>query len=138
MIKIVTILTVCIAILGAGCNMATDASSPKKESVSKITKEKLIDETNDGALILYWAEGCTHCERVKFEIQRTGLDKKLNIIAKESYGDDERYREFFARILYCKVPEYQMGVPMLWDGENCFLGVTNIMDELNNKIKKKE
>jgi thioredoxin-related protein len=134
MMKIITVLFVCVLVFGAGCNTGINQQTGAAQQ-TKTIKEKPIDETANGALILYWAEGCSHCERVKFEIQQTGLDKKLNIIAKESYGNDEKYREFFERVQYCQVPEYQMGVPMLWDGERCYLGVTDIMEELDNRMR---
>jgi glutaredoxin len=134
MIKMITVLIVCVLVFGAGCDAGINQQTSAAQQVKPMI-EKPIDETANGALILYWAEGCVHCERVKFEIQQTGLDKQLNIIAKESYGSDERYREFFQRVQYCEVPVHQMGVPMLWDGENCYLGVTDIMEELNKRIK---
>ncbi len=126
----------CLTIIAAGCDPAADADLLRAGDAEKITKESLVDETADGALILYWAEGCSHCVKVKYEIEKAGMNKQLNIISKESYGNDERYREFFARVQYCEVPVHQMGVPMLWDGENCYLGVTDILDELNKRINE--
>ncbi len=126
----------CLTIIAAGCDPAADADLSQAGDAEKITKESLVDETADGALILYWAEGCSHCVKVKYEIEKAGMNKQLNIISKESYGNDERYREFFARVQYCEVPVHQMGVPMLWDGENCYLGVTDILDELNKRINE--
>ncbi len=122
-----------LTLIAAGCNPAANVNLSPKSDVLPITKESLIDETNDGAVILYWAQGCSHCESVKSKIANARLDDKLTVVQKEAYNNDDIYREFFTRLKYCQVPEHQMGVPMLWDGERCYLGVEDIMDAIANK-----
>lgn len=136
MIKIISVLLVCLTTIASGCNFESGGQTGTAIEGNLVEKQAPADETADGALILYWAEGCSHCVKVKYEIEKAGMNKQLNIISKESYGNDERYREFFARVQYCEVPVHQMGVPMLWDGENCYLGVTDILDELNKRINE--
>jgi len=123
-----------LTLIAAGCNPAADVNLSQTGDMPEITKEGLVDETADGAVILYWAEGCSHCESVKFKIANARVGDKITIVQKEAYNNDENYREFFARLKYCQVPEYQMGVPMLWDGEHCYLGVEEIMKTLGERI----
>ncbi|MDF1497645.1 MAG: hypothetical protein P1P90_06380 [Patescibacteria group bacterium] len=130
---ILTLLS--LTLIAAGCNPVADVNLSPTSEAQEITKESLVDETNDGAVILYWAEGCSHCESVKFKIENARLDDKITIVQKEAYNDDEVYKEFFIRLKYCQVPEHQMGVPMLWDGEQCYLGVEEIMETINNKLQ---
>lgn len=123
-----------LTLIAAGCNPTADVNLSQTGGVQEITKESLADETNDGAVILYWAEGCSHCESVKAKIANARIGDKITIVQKEAYNDDSVYKEFFARLKYCQVPEHQMGVPMLWDGEHCYLGVEEIMDTLGKRI----
>jgi thiol-disulfide isomerase/thioredoxin len=123
-----------LTLIAAGCNPAESVNLLPTSEVPEITKESLADETNDGALILYWAEGCSHCESVKFKIANAKVDDKLRIVQKEAFNNDVVYREFFTRMKYCQVPEHQMGVPMLWDGERCYLGVEDIMETIGKRI----
>ena len=131
-LAIITFLS--LIMVGAGCTEKLNAERQTSNAGAQQTEiQKPVDETADGALILYWAEGCSHCETVKQKISGGRLDEKLNIIQKESYNDDVVYQEFFSRAEYCQIPIHQMGVPMLWDGEKCYRGVQQIMGALASK-----
>jgi glutaredoxin len=129
---ILTLLS--LTLIASGCNPVADVNLGPTSTEPQITKESLVDETKDGAVILYWAEGCSHCESVKAKIFNARIDDKITIVQKEAYNNDAVYKEFFTRLKYCQVPEHQMGVPMLWDGEHCYLGVEGIMDALGKRV----
>jgi thiol-disulfide isomerase/thioredoxin len=124
-----------LILIASGCNPAKDVNLSPTASEPEITKESLVDETADGAVILYWAEGCSHCETVKSKIISGRIDQHLKIVQKESFNDEANYQEFFIRAKYCHVPEHQMGVPMLWDGEKCYRGPQEIMSALGDKLQ---
>lgn len=126
-----------LLLLATGCNLPADATQQNggNEPKADVMMEKPIDETADGALILYWANGCSHCDSVKFKIENGKLDEKLDILYKESYNDEANYQEFFTRAKYCQIPIHQMGVPMMWDGYECYRGVEEIMSAIADKLK---
>lgn len=128
--KYIYLVLVFTIVLGAGCANIQGTTKGTEQTVM----QKPVDETQDGALILYWAEGCSHCESVKAKIVNARADDKLNIIRKEAYDDEENMREFYTVAKYCQIPEYQMGVPMLWDGDKCYRGVEEIMDAIGDRM----
>jgi len=123
-----------LTLLAAGCNPAAEVNLAATSDETEVIKETLVDETADGAVILYWANGCVHCETVKSKIISGRVDEHLEIIQKESYNNDENYQDFFDRAKFCQIPIHQMGVPMLWDGERCYRGVEEIMGALASKL----
>lgn len=131
---IITLLA--LTLLAAGCNLPADANQQNDNDKPEVdaTMKKPVDETANGALILYWAEGCSHCDSVKYKIENGRLDEKLDIIYKESYNDEANYQEFFERAKYCQIPIHQMGVPMMWDGNKCYRGVEEIMSAIAEKL----
>lgn len=91
-----------------------------------------IDSEAD--LILFWGEGCPHCEKVKDYIKANNLDSKIKIASKEVYLDKENQKLLTETIKKC--PEISssrdIGVPLAFDVKNvvCLSGDTPIIDWL--------
>ena len=118
-----------LAFLSAGCNpVPTSNSISQHENNTTVTSS-----TQDGSLVLYHSEDCSHCREVINHIKSTGIDQKLDISYIE-VSSDEGYRSFYEKVQSCGIPIYQIGVPMMWDGANCYRGVDQINDELGYRM----
>lgn len=92
--------------------------------------------SNDQAdLILYWGEGCSHCEKVKEYIASNKLDSKMKISLKEVYYNPGNRKELESAVAKC--PEIDtsqgIGVPLAIDPktQKCISGDQPIIDWLS-------
>ena len=92
---------------------------------------------SEADLIIFWGEGCPHCENVKNYIKDNDYDSKLKISMKEVYLDKNNQKLLEETIQKC--PEIDtsagIGVPLGFDPKNvkCFYGDTPIIDWLSTK-----
>jgi len=99
-----------------------------------------ITTSNDSNLdlIVFWGQGCPHCEVVKKYLADNQLDKRLSIALKEVYNDKNNQNELQQIIKKC--PEIDatqgIGVPLSYfPKENlCLLGDQPVIDYLKNKF----
>jgi len=88
-------------------------------------------------LILFWGEGCPHCEKVKDYIKANNLDSKIKIASKEVYLNQENQKLLTDTVQKC--PEIDssrgIGVPLAFDVKNnvCLYGDTSIIEWLQAK-----
>jgi len=102
------------------------------------TKANILGSTDSEAeLILFWGDGCPHCETVKDYIKDNKLDSKVNITYKEVYSSQENQVELEATVKKC--PEIDssrgIGVPLAFDTQDnvCLYGDTPIIQWLSAK-----
>lgn len=95
-----------------------------------------IDDSS-AELILFWGEGCPHCEKVKDYIKENSLESKVKIVSKEVYYNQDNQRELEETVKKC--PEIDasqgVGVPLAFDTQNsiCLYGDTPIIEWLESK-----
>jgi glutaredoxin len=101
----------------------------------KTTTQNFPDSEAD--LILFWGEGCPHCEVVKTHIKDNNLETKVKIAYKEVYYDKENQKLIENTVQKC--PEIDssrgVGVPLAFDTKNskCLYGDIPIIDWLKAK-----
>jgi glutaredoxin len=89
---------------------------------------------SEADLILYWGQGCPHCEKVKDYISQNKLDSKFKISQKEVYYNKENQKSLEATAKLC--PEIDtskgIGVPLAYDVKNrlCLFGDEPIIEWL--------
>lgn len=92
---------------------------------------------SEAQLILFWGEGCPHCENVKNYIKDNNLDSKVKIAYKEVYLDKSNQKLLESVVQKC--PEIDssrgIGVPLAFDNQNskCLYGDTPIIEWLKSK-----
>lgn len=92
---------------------------------------------NEADLILFWGEGCPHCEKVKLYISDHQLDTKVKIAYKEVYSNKENQQLLADTVKSC--PEIDssqgIGVPLAFDKKNnrCLYGDEPIIEWLNQR-----
>jgi glutaredoxin len=96
-----------------------------------------ITDTRPTDLILFWGEGCPHCETVKKYIKDYKIEDRLKIDQKEVYYSRKNQNEMaeFAK----KCPEIDqtngVGVPFAWvvSQSKCLLGDQPIISWIEQK-----
>lgn len=88
----------------------------------------------DGGLVLYSRFDCPHCVKVKEYIDANKITEKIKITEKEIH-DADNAAAFFKQAVKCGIPEAEMGVPLLTDGNKCYAGDAEIIDYLSG-LKK--
>ena len=89
---------------------------------------------SEAQLILFWGEGCPHCEKVKSYIKDNNLDSKVKIVLKEVYYNKANQLQLEETVKKC--PEIDssqgIGVPLAFDTQNnkCLYGDTPIIEWL--------
>lgn len=92
---------------------------------------------SEAQLILFWGNGCPHCEKVKEYIKEKNLESKVKIAYKEVFSNQDNQKQLEAAVQKC--PEIDsskgIGVPLALDTQNnkCLYGDTAIIDWLNTK-----
>ena len=107
----------------------------------KLFTNKPLGVSDDKAdLILYWGDGCPHCEKVKQYIVDNKLDTKVKISYKEVYYNKTNQQQLTDTVKKC--PEIDtsqgIGVPLAYDKANskCISGDQPIIDWLNARVLK--
>lgn len=86
------------------------------------------------ALILFYSNQCPHCTQVRKYLADNKLVQKFNVLEKEISGDP-KIRKIFIEALkgcYKNKKDLEVNLPVLWDGENCVQGVTEVINKLTN------
>jgi glutaredoxin len=87
---------------------------------------------SEADLILFWGQGCPHCEKVLQYITDNKLNGKVKIAYKEVYNDAGNQQLMADTVKKC--PEIDtsqgMGVPLAFDtkAQKCFYGDQPIID----------
>ena len=84
-------------------------------------------------LTYYWGDGCPHCKTVADFMSSWDKRDVVKIDKKEVWNNTANAKELKARYEYCKIPQSEMGVPLLFTPEGkCYSGDTPIIDYLKS------
>ena len=110
-------------------------------TVKSNTRPVTTSNNSDLDLIIYWGEGCPHCENVKKFISDNNLDSRLKISLKEVYNNKDNQIELQQTVKKCpQIDTSQgIGVPLSYlpKDNTCYLGDQPIIDYLKNKFSLK-
>lgn len=109
--------------------------------IYKITSKPTTSTTtnvDNPDLVLYWGEGCPHCEKVKEYISSNNIDQKIKINQKEVYYDKSNQKELTDVVTkYCPSlgGGQGIGVPVLYNPKDnvCSQGDQPIIDYITQK-----
>lgn len=127
-----------LTLIAAGCTPNAQTNAPSEMHFEEATSTATVPEIErslDDVLILYYGETCPHCHDVISQIENGRIDEYLKIEMKESFDNKDNYQEFYNHAQECKIPQHQIGVPLMWDGSTCHIGVDNVMEELGERMK---
>lgn len=89
--------------------------------------------TSDG-IILYWGQGCPHCEKVEEFLVQNKVDQKLSITRKEVYYQKGNAREMQKYAKQCGLKTDSISIPLLWTGKTCLVGDQDIIAFFQQKL----
>lgn len=95
----------------------------------------VIINNQENQLIFYYGETCPHCHIVDAYVKNNKINQKLNIINKEVYNNQNNAEDLRVKARLCGIPDNALGVPLLWNGQDCLVGDQPIIDFLNEQIK---
>jgi len=81
-----------------------------------------------GNLSLYVNANCPHCEIVKNYIAENKLEKKFSIEIKDITENVKNLNELMLYSTNCELDMATVGVPLLYESGNCYMGEDEIID----------
>lgn len=90
----------------------------------------------EDSLIFFYGKGCPHCALVEEFMKQNNVLSKINIVEKEVYYNKKNASELAEKARICGINTNEIGVPFLWDGKNCIVGDTPIINFLNEKLNQ--
>jgi glutaredoxin len=84
-------------------------------------------------LVLFYGNGCPHCQNVDNFIKENKIEEKISLEKKEVFESEENAKELLGAAQKCNLATTEIGVPFLWDGSECFMGETDIINFLKQK-----
>lgn len=90
-----------------------------------------IEQTS---IVFYYGEGCPHCKLVEDYLKKNNVSQKLTYQTKEVYSNEANNAEMSEKATKCGIKPEGMGVPFLWDGNNCLVGDPKIIEFFKKKI----
>lgn len=96
----------------------------------KVETDKSIVVDSD--IVLYYGDGCPHCDIVDEYVEENNIHQKIKFNYKEVYNDNANLRELNEHAVSCGME--RAGVPLLWDGEKCHVGDVKVIEYFESKI----
>lgn len=96
-------------------------------------KDNNHQQNGQSQIILFYGIGCPHCAIVEEYIKNNNIESKISFAQKEVYYNQTNQNELTEKAKICGIPETDIGVPLLWDGEKCLIGDVDIINFLKEK-----
>jgi len=96
-----------------------------------VVKKTGGEEHKPTELAIYIADGCHFCAQVEDYVKTNRLEEKLPIVFKEVSKSQNNAGELVQRAEKCGLDTNRLGVPILYDGRDCYQGD----GEINNYLK---
>lgn len=88
----------------------------------------------NGALSIYFRPDCPHCQNVEKFISDNALNRKYDIQMKNIDDSGQYANELMARSQLCSISAETLGVPLLYDSGDCYMGEDEIIDYFRKKM----
>lgn len=97
-------------------------------------KKVLIPE----GIVLFYREDCVHCKNVEDFISQNNIKEKVSFLRLEVYYNKDNQNILAQIVNKCKLNPNEVGVPFLWDGQNCLMGDVDIINFFSKYITNNE
>lgn len=108
-----------------------EGESQEKIEITEINKEEIKEVPS---IVLYSAQGCPHCAIVEEYIKEHQLNEKILIEKKEVYYNKNDLIDLEEKAKKCGIDQSSIGIPLVWDGNRCFMGGDKVINYLSNYI----
>jgi len=82
----------------------------------------------DNSIILFYGTGCPHCEIVEDYIKENNIEEKVLFSRLEVFNNESNAKILLEKAQICKLDTTSVGVPFLWDGQNCLMGDQDVIN----------
>jgi glutaredoxin len=106
----------------------TEKTMPNTEP--KVESKK---DQSESQIILFYGDGCPHCAIVEEYIKENSIGDKISFAQKEVYYNQNNAKELEVKAKICGLSTDSIGVPFLWDGEDCLIGDQDIINFFKQK-----
>lgn len=107
--------------------------SAQQDDSGKVAGASSIKSTPGSDIILFVGDGCPHCEKIEEYIKTNKIDEKVQFDVKEIWYNKDNAAVMQQKADICKIPQDQLGVPLLFDGSKCYVGEIEITNFFNSK-----
>ena len=87
-------------------------------------------------LIFFYGDSCPHCKIVEQYMSDNQVDEVLTINKLEVYNNRDNAALMTERAKACGLDSKSLGVPLLVDGNKCFMGDQEAIDYLKSKLNQ--
>ncbi|NCT54764.1 hypothetical protein GW758_02265 [Candidatus Falkowbacteria bacterium] len=88
---------------------------------------KTTDKTAKSDIVLFYGDGCSYCKVVETYLETENVESKISFDKREVYNNQANATLMTAKAKSCGLNTNSIGVPFLWDGENCLIGDRDII-----------
>lgn len=93
------------------------------------------NNTSNSDIILFYGEGCSHCQIVDDYLNQNKVEEKVKFQKKEVFNNKDNANLLVDKATFCKLDTQTVGVPFLWDGQKCLTGDVDVINFFQEKIK---
>jgi len=97
-----------------------------------LTDKTTAENQSADQIILFYGDGCPHCAIFE-EYIKNDIGDKIYFVQKEVYYNQNNAKELEAKAKICGLPTDSIGVPFLWNGEDCLIGDQDIINFFKQK-----
>lgn len=96
--------------------------------------QNITPTQDDSKIIFFYGQGCPHCKIVEEYFEKNGTREKIGFSEREIYHDKNNAALFEQKATACGIIKEEMGVPLLWTAEKCFVGDKDIISYFNQQL----
>jgi len=89
-------------------------------------------------IILFYGQDCPHCKNVEDFMDQNNIQDKVKVTQLEVYYNEDNQNILAQVAKKCNINLNQIGVPLLWDGQNCTEGDQDIINFFSKYITNDE
>ena len=116
-----------VIVSGSRKNIPTVTPTPSLAPTG-VSQDKVIDKP-----IFYYGNTCPHCAEVEIWMTENDVEKKIMVLKKEVYDNQQNAQELAQTAVKCGLPTNSIGVPFLYAEGKCFIGSPDVINYLSKK-----
>jgi hypothetical protein len=113
----------------------TISSSNLNNDFGKIAT--ISDKTVSSDIVFYYSNTCPHCKVVEDFIVKNKISEKVFFKSQEVGENTDNASDLASKAAKCGIKQDEIGVPLLWDGSQCYIGQDEVIDFFKSKTNVK-
>ena len=97
-------------------------------ATTSITVQVVNATPQSSGIILFYGQGCPHCTNVDNYLASNNIAQKVDFQELETFYNITNNNLMNSKAVICGLTSGSIGVPLLWDGNKCYVGDTDIIN----------